>query len=542
MNIKSISIALMAGTLLSGSVFFTATASADIGIVTFSGEIVSVGTGVSSDFSIGESISGSYTFDTDGSVQDFGSFINYSFESLTFDVGSYSGSNTTPSFLDSAISVMDNAVHGDTYLIVTSSLTGAQVNGLDPTKFRFQLNDPTATVLGSLALPVSLNIADWDTTNTSLTYIALNFGTAPGTDYQVRGKITSVAISISSPIVFDPGLYTMFLVTDSSTSPSINNNGEIVYEARDGNGNPQVYSNIRGQITFSTTGNLRFPDINDTGEVVYSDFRPGGFQVFSTTRGLISPGRGNLAGINNLGEVSYNDGVGIYTSTEGFITSAIYPGETDITDSGEIIYSAADDNNQDHIYSTTRGVLVDTHGNGLINNYGDVLYIENNRLFTLDGTPLIDFSIGFFADMNDFGDIVVSALEVDENNYASFRTVLMTQRAEFYSDYNYAIYEPQTNTEHEPQELINDLIEAVIAINIQSGISNSMDAKLDATLNALGDSNENNDVAALNSLYAFCNSVDAQRGKKISSDNADALIVSVNAIIASIDEFATPCQ
>ena len=72
--------------------------------------------------------------------------------------------------------------------------------------------------------------------------------------------------------------------------------------------------------------------------------------------------------------------------------------------------------------------------------------------------------------------------------------------------------------------------------------SRKSSAALNTTLNALEDTNENNDVAALNSLYAFCNSVDAQRGKKISLEDADSLIASVNAIIASIDELATPCQ
>ena len=106
----------------------------------------------------------------------------------------------------------------------------------------------------------------------------------------------------------------------------------------------------------------------------------------------------------------------------------------------------------------------------------------------------------------------------------------------------FAVADKSTETTETTEDLIADLVNQVIAINIQSGISNSLDAKLDATLNALGDTNENNDGAALNSLYAFCNGVDAQRDKKISSLDADSLVALVNVIITSIDELATPCQ
>jgi len=37
-------------------------------------------------------------------------------------------------------------------------------------------------------------------------------------------------------------------------------------------------------------------------------------------------------------------------------------------------------------------------------------------------------------------------------------------------------------------------------LNLQSGIENGLDAKLDAALKAIDDLNENNDVAAINTL------------------------------------------
>ncbi|MBC8468950.1 MAG: hypothetical protein H8D56_05715 [Planctomycetes bacterium] len=82
-----------------------------------------------------------------------------------------------------------------------------------------------------------------------------------------------------------------------------------------------------------------------------------------------------------------------------------------------------------------------------------------------------------------------------------------------------------------PQDEIVELIFTVAEMNLHQGIENSLDAKLDAAFNALDDMNENNDVAAINSLNAFINAVEAQRGKKITNEQADTLIAAAQAII-----------
>ena len=86
-----------------------------------------------------------------------------------------------------------------------------------------------------------------------------------------------------------------------------------------------------------------------------------------------------------------------------------------------------------------------------------------------------------------------------------------------------------------PAEEISALVQDVILLDIQSGIATTLDAKLDAALTALDDLNENNDAAAINSLQAFINSVEAQRGKKITDTEADALIAPVQSIIGQIN-------
>ena len=83
----------------------------------------------------------------------------------------------------------------------------------------------------------------------------------------------------------------------------------------------------------------------------------------------------------------------------------------------------------------------------------------------------------------------------------------------------------------EPAELILDLADDVMALNLHKGITNGLEAKLNAALGALEDENENNDAAAVNTLGAFINAVEAQRGKKIPQAEADALIAAAQEII-----------
>lgn len=92
-----------------------------------------------------------------------------------------------------------------------------------------------------------------------------------------------------------------------------------------------------------------------------------------------------------------------------------------------------------------------------------------------------------------------------------------------------------TVAESDPVTLLTDLVGTVMTLNLQNGIANSLDAKLDAAINALDDMNTHNDVAAINSMEAFINAVEAQRGDKISSADADMLIAKAQQIIDLIN-------
>jgi hypothetical protein len=83
----------------------------------------------------------------------------------------------------------------------------------------------------------------------------------------------------------------------------------------------------------------------------------------------------------------------------------------------------------------------------------------------------------------------------------------------------------------EPVELWDLLAQDVTYLKLQHGIENSLLAKLDAAIQKLDDDNDNNDLAAINSLQAFINAVEAQSGKKISEEDVDDLIAAAQQII-----------
>lgn len=86
--------------------------------------------------------------------------------------------------------------------------------------------------------------------------------------------------------------------------------------------------------------------------------------------------------------------------------------------------------------------------------------------------------------------------------------------------------------------LVTNLMDAVTNI---TGAPAGLQNKLEPVADALGDENTNNDDAAINKLKAFCRSVEAQRSKSLSDDQADALIEGANDVISSTGTDATGC-
>lgn len=79
-----------------------------------------------------------------------------------------------------------------------------------------------------------------------------------------------------------------------------------------------------------------------------------------------------------------------------------------------------------------------------------------------------------------------------------------------------------------PVDMIGTLSKKITAINSMQGIPNgilgSLEAKLQNAINAINDLNANDVASAIGKLQAFINEVNAQRGNKITGDQADVLI------------------
>ncbi|RDH93050.1 MAG: hypothetical protein DIZ79_01725 [endosymbiont of Lamellibrachia luymesi] len=90
------------------------------------------------------------------------------------------------------------------------------------------------------------------------------------------------------------------------------------------------------------------------------------------------------------------------------------------------------------------------------------------------------------------------------------------------------------HTDVPPANMLAEVIDTIVTLNIQEGLANSLDAKLDAAITALDDVNSDNDVSAVNRLYALISAIEAQRGKKITDTDADLLIAATNAVIEKL--------
>ena len=98
--------------------------------------------------------------------------------------------------------------------------------------------------------------------------------------------------------------------------------------------------------------------------------------------------------------------------------------------------------------------------------------------------------------------------------------------------------EPETGPGEETPEsnatAIEGLISTVQGLNLQQGIENSLDVKLQNARDSLTAANAGLREDAVNKLQAFINACEAQRDKALTTVQADELIAKANAIIASL--------
>jgi hypothetical protein len=224
--------------------------------------------------------------------------------------------------------------------------------------------------------------------------------------------------------------YTLTQITFSNNSciaPVINDAGEIIYEE----GNIGIISTTKGFIAYPP--GLNWPcDANNDGEIVWSAPVNGINQIFSNIRGQLTFSDNNCFDpvINNLGEVVYLEGnVGIVSLTRGFIACPNTWTTININDQGEIVWSN-DVNGRNQIFSNVRGQLTfqtnSNQGAPSITDSGEVFYLRSTGI---DGTPCAVMStlygtiyqvdsandtLGFTLDCNNLRSLVL-AMPVDVN-------------------------------------------------------------------------------------------------------------------------------
>ncbi|CAB5110330.1 hypothetical protein D3OALGA1CA_1986 [Olavius algarvensis associated proteobacterium Delta 3] len=127
--------------------------------------------------------------------------------------------------------------------------------------------------------------------------------------------------------------------------PSINSLGELVWWEWNGSGQEQIFSNIRGQITFGETTSHYDPNINDLGEILWGESSPSPYRIMSNEQGLIAAGpiyRNPSA--NNDGQIIWSgqdgDERSIFSNFAGKLDLGEgYQNDASINDAGVISYT-----------------------------------------------------------------------------------------------------------------------------------------------------------------------------------------------------------
>lgn len=82
---------------------------------------------------------------------------------------------------------------------------------------------------------------------------------------------------------------------------------------------------------------------------------------------------------------------------------------------------------------------------------------------------------------------------------------------------------------------ISDLMRIVDGLNLEKGIENSLDVKLQRAKDELDTKKNNSPTVATNALQAFISEVEAQRGVKITNNQADELVSFANNLIKIVN-------
>jgi hypothetical protein len=89
------------------------------------------------------------------------------------------------------------------------------------------------------------------------------------------------------------------------------------------------------------------------------------------------------------------------------------------------------------------------------------------------------------------------------------------------------------------ERLLADLVSTVVDLNLNSGLGNALDRKIQNALDALDMVHLGNNSSAIRIMHAFIRSVEAQRDKALSEEEADDLAVAAETIILFLEGAST---
>ena len=174
----------------------------------------------------------------------------------------------------------------------------------------------------------------------------------------------------------------------SGVSPHLANSGEVVYADTFGGLNMDLVSTTRGRLTLGGVIQLGFSDfgVNSNGEVVYCALTNGNWQVFSTVRGQMTFDAVDHYNpcINDLGEIIWNQygaAPNLISSTRGPVPGN-YPFVLGLNDFDEICYDddlvSSNLSTGPHIFSSLHGVIINSieefQWGGGINDSGTIVW------------------------------------------------------------------------------------------------------------------------------------------------------------------------
>lgn len=158
--------------------FIASNAHAQLVTIQFSGTVNSLSADAAGLVNIGNSFSGSYTYETstaDATASPIEGDYTNAIKALTLSVGGLSfseGVDPTPTFLTDGISIINNGfgMNIDVYAASVDTLSGSNVGIFSASQFGFNmyLIDPTGTIYSNDSLPTSLSLVPFQNPDSNL--------------------------------------------------------------------------------------------------------------------------------------------------------------------------------------------------------------------------------------------------------------------------------------------------------------------------------------------------------------------------------------